>query len=170
MKETKCGFHILTVTQKKRKKIIIGTQSGTWSQREKRQNMTRTHNLLLGRLSCCSLHHCDSSNYIHIFTPCACARGTVVVVFVCLCVCVSVCVSVTALAATYLVCKSGIRCYKVPSGVSNVYNVWIFWKRFVLQFWRHLPTATFHAFWQDLNGEDEQQWAPFKIQSVYFQR
>ena len=40
-------------------------------------------------------------------------------------VCVSVCVSVTALAATYLVYKSRIRCYEVPWGVLNVCIVWV---------------------------------------------
>ena len=56
----------------------------------------------------------------------ACARGTVVVL--CVCVCVSLCVSVTALAATYLVYKSQVRCYKVPYGVVNVCIVWILLK------------------------------------------
>ena len=37
----------------------------------------------------------------------------------------SVCLSVTALAATYPVCKSIVRCYKVPYGVSNLCIVWI---------------------------------------------
>ena len=36
------------------------------------------------------------------------------------CVCVCVCLSITVLAATYLVCKSQERCYKIPYGVSNV--------------------------------------------------
>ena len=33
------------------------------------------------------------------------------------------------------------------------------WKRFVLQFWHHLPTARlgFHALWQVLNEQDEQK-------------
>ena len=31
----------------------------------------------------------------------------------------SVCLSVTMLAATYLVCASNLRCYKVPYGVPN---------------------------------------------------
>ena len=43
-------------------------------------------------------------------------RGTVVI----LCVCVSV----TTLAATYLVCKSKLRCYTVSYGVPNVCIVW----------------------------------------------
>ena len=43
-------------------------------------------------------------------------RDTVVV----LCVCLSVCVSVTKLAATYLVYKCQVGCYKVVCGVSNV--------------------------------------------------
>ena len=47
---------------------------------------------------------------------------------VCVCVCVSLCVSVTALAATYLVYKSQVRCYKVPYGVVNVCIVWILLK------------------------------------------
>ena len=51
----------------------------------------------------------------------ACARVTVVV----LCVCVSVCLSVTKLAATYLVCKSKLRCYTIPHGVPNACIVWI---------------------------------------------
>ena len=37
----------------------------------------------------------------------------------------SVCLSVTALAATYLVCKSKVRCYKFPYGVSNLCILWI---------------------------------------------
>ena len=45
----------------------------------------------------------------------ACARVTVVG----LSVCPSVCLSVTALAATYLVCESNLRCCKVPYGVPN---------------------------------------------------
>ena len=31
----------------------------------------------------------------------------------------SVCLSVITLAATYLVCESNLRCYKVPYGVPN---------------------------------------------------
>ena len=31
----------------------------------------------------------------------------------------SVCVSVTKLAATYLVCKSKVQCYKIPYGIPN---------------------------------------------------
>ena len=42
--------------------------------------------------------------------------------------CVCVCLSVTELAATYLVCKSKVRCYKVPYGVSNLCIVWIWLK------------------------------------------
>ena len=38
---------------------------------------------------------------------------------------VCLCVSVTALAGTYLVYKSKVRCYKVPYGVSNLCIVWI---------------------------------------------
>ena len=38
---------------------------------------------------------------------------------VCVCMCVSVCLSVTTLTATYLVCESKLRCYKVPYGVPN---------------------------------------------------
>ena len=38
------------------------------------------------------------------------------------------CVSVTALAATYLVYKSQVRCYKVLGGVSNQCVVWILLK------------------------------------------
>ena len=41
---------------------------------------------------------------------------------------VCVCVSVTVLAATYLVYKSQVRCYKVPYCVSNVCIVWILLK------------------------------------------
>ena len=37
----------------------------------------------------------------------------------------SVCVSVAMLAAAYHICKSKVRCYKVPSGVSNLCIVWI---------------------------------------------
>ena len=59
-----------------------------------------------------------------------------------MCVCVSVCVSVTTLAATYLVYKSQVMCYKDPYGVSNVCIVWILLKRSVLQFWHHLLLAT----------------------------
>ena len=52
----------------------------------------------------------------------------------------SFCVSVTVLAATYILCKSQRRWCKVPYSISNVCIVWISerWKRFVLQFWRHL--------------------------------
>ena len=46
-------------------------------------------------------------------------------VCVCVCVCLCVCVSVTALAATYLVCKSKVRCYKVPYGVLNLYMCYV---------------------------------------------
>ena len=49
----------------------------------------------------------------------ACTRVTIVV----LCVYVCVYVSVTMLAATYLVYKSQVRCYKVPYGISNVKNL-----------------------------------------------
>ena len=41
----------------------------------------------------------------------ACARVMVVVL--------SVGLSVTTLAATYLVCKSNLQCYKVPYGIPN---------------------------------------------------
>ena len=43
---------------------------------------------------------------------------------------VCLCVSVAALAATYLVYKSRVRCYKVLYGVSNVCIVWILLKTF----------------------------------------
>ena len=49
----------------------------------------------------------------------ACARVTVVV----LCVCV--CLSVTSLTATYRICESQVRCYKVPYGIPNAWFVWI---------------------------------------------
>ena len=37
----------------------------------------------------------------------------------------SVCLSVTKLAATYLVCKSKLRCYTILYGVPNACIVWI---------------------------------------------
>ena len=46
----------------------------------------------------------------------ACTRVAVVV----LCVCVCICVSVTTLTATYLVCESKMRLYKVPYSVPNI--------------------------------------------------
>ena len=35
------------------------------------------------------------------------------------------CVSITKLAATYLVCKSKLRCYRIPYGVPNACIEWI---------------------------------------------
>ena len=45
-----------------------------------------------------------------------------------LCVSVSVCLSVTMLAATYLVCKSQMKCHMVLYGVFNTCIVWILLK------------------------------------------
>ena len=55
----------------------------------------------------------------YVINPRRMREGMVVV----LCVCV--CLSVTELAATYLVCKSKVRCYKVPYDISNLCIVWI---------------------------------------------
>ena len=38
---------------------------------------------------------------------------------------VCVCLSVTELTASYLVCKSKMRCYKVPYDIPNAGFVWI---------------------------------------------
>ena len=51
-----------------------------------------------------------------VFNPRRMRRRVMVVV---LCVCMSVCLSVTTLAATYLVCESNFRCYKVPYDILN---------------------------------------------------
>ena len=68
-------------------------------------------------------------------------------------VCVCVCVCVTTLAATYLIRKSMVRCYKVPYGICIV---WISLKTLVLQFWRHLlTTAALHALWEVLDGQED---------------
>ena len=42
----------------------------------------------------------------------------------------SVCLSVTKLAATYLVCKSKLRCYTIPYGIPNACIAWIPLKTF----------------------------------------
>ena len=39
--------------------------------------------------------------------------------------CVCLCLSDTKLAATYFVCESKGRCYKVPYGIPNTQFVWI---------------------------------------------
>ena len=49
-------------------------------------------------------------------------------VIVCLCVCIN-----TKLAATYLVCESKVRCYKVPYGISTSCIVWISLKTLFLE-------------------------------------
>jgi hypothetical protein len=64
-------------------------------------------------------------------------RVTVVI----LCVYLPVCVSVTTLTATYLVCESKLRCYKIPCGIPNACVVWTLLKRFVLQFWRNFADS-----------------------------
>ena len=45
-------------------------------------------------------------------------------------VCVCVCLSVTALAATYLVCMSKLRHYRVPCRFLKVFIAWISLKIF----------------------------------------
>ena len=62
---------------------------------------------------------------------------------VCVCICVSI---VTSLVATYLVCKSKVRCYNISFlTVANIcqYTVWISLKTLCLslQFWHHLLTT-----------------------------
>ena len=47
------------------------------------------------------------------------------VTIVILCVCMCVCLSVAELTATYLVCESKMRCYKVPYGIPTTCFVWI---------------------------------------------
>ena len=89
---------------------------------------------------------------------------------VCVCVlsvCVSVCLSVTVLATTYLVCKSKVRCYEVPYGVSNLCIVWISLKTLcspvLMSFAYSLcPPRSLKV----LDGQNKQHWALFKIQSV----
>ena len=74
----------------------------------------------------------------------------------------------TELAATYVVYKSQVRCYRAPYEASNICIAWISLKTLlslVLESFL-LTTIAFHAFSQVLNGQDEQQLALFKTQNV----
>ena len=88
----------------------------------------------------------------------------VVVVCVSVSVCLSVCLSVTMPAATYLVCKSKVRCYKVPYGVSNLKPMYCvdfaenaLFPSFGVICLQPLPS------WEVVDGQDEQHWALFKV-------
>ena len=92
----------------------------------------------------------------------------------CVCVYVCLCVSITVLAATYLVYKSQIGCYKVPCGVSNVCIVWILLKTLcspVLASFAYnrclASTLSDETLMDRMNNSGP---TIFKIQSVYFQR
>ena len=82
------------------------------------------------------------SHLLMVINPRRMRRRVTVVV---LCVCLSVCLSVNSVTAAYFVCESQARVIWFLMAFQSHVLCGFRWKRFVLQFWRHLlRTATFH--------------------------